>query len=110
MEASEGIQSEQRFGSLWPAFPKCERAAKTSIAPLLERGAIVILPGYLGRGPAGEVVTLRRGGSHLSPPLLPPNRGASPPPPYQEGGRPHAPRPENRPGPPRLPRLHLPRD
>ncbi len=77
LDATEVIHTEQRLGSLWPAFPKCERAAKKSIAPLLERGAIVILPGYLGRGPMGEVVTLGRGGSDFSAAIIARSVGAS---------------------------------
>ena len=71
------IIAERRSGTLWPNFPKCERAAKKSIAPLLDRGAVVILPGYLGRGPAGEVVTLGRGGSDFSAAIIARSVGAS---------------------------------
>ncbi len=66
LDATEVIHTEQRLGSLWPDLAKCERAAKKTIVPLLERGAVVILPGYLGSGPAAEVVTLGRGGSDFS--------------------------------------------
>src|SRR5258706_10942469 len=66
IDATELIHTEQRLGSLWPDFAKCERAAKKTILPLLERNAVVILPGYIGRGPSGEVVTLGRGGSDFA--------------------------------------------
>lgn len=77
VDATEVIHTEQRLGSLWPDLPRCERAAKKSIAPLLERGAVVILPGYLGRGAAGEVVTLGRGGSDFSAAIVARSVGAS---------------------------------
>jgi aspartokinase/homoserine dehydrogenase 1 len=77
VDATEIIHTEQRLGSLWPDFARCERAAKKILLPLLERRAVVILPGYLGRGPAGEVVTLGRGGSDFSAAIAARSIGAS---------------------------------
>jgi aspartokinase/homoserine dehydrogenase 1 len=70
VDATDVIIAERRSGTLWPNFSKCERAAKKHIVPLLDKGSIVIVPGYLGSGADGEVVTLGRGGSDFSAAIL----------------------------------------
>ncbi|HEX8169617.1 MAG TPA: bifunctional aspartate kinase/homoserine dehydrogenase I [Thermoanaerobaculia bacterium] len=76
VDATDIIVTETRLGSLWPDFAKCERAAKRHLAPLVARGCVVVMPGYLGRGPDGEVVTLGRGGSDFSAAILARSSGA----------------------------------
>ena len=76
VDATEIIVTENKLGSLWPVFPKCERAAKKRILPLLDAGRVVIMPGYIGSGPDGEVVTLGRGGSDFSAAILARSLGA----------------------------------
>ena len=66
VDATDVIMTGRRLGSVWPDLQKCERAAKKVIAPLLARGLVVVMPGYLGRGADGEVVTLGRGGTDFS--------------------------------------------
>ena len=75
-DAVDLIIAERRLGSLWPDFTKCERAAKKIIGPLLSRGMVVVVPGFIGRGPDGEVVTLGRGGSDFSAAILARSTGA----------------------------------
>ena len=70
VDAADIIMTERRLGTVWPVFPKCERAARREIVPILSAGRVVIMPGYLGRGPDGEVVTLGRGGSDFSAAIL----------------------------------------
>ncbi|MEO8381714.1 MAG: bifunctional aspartate kinase/homoserine dehydrogenase I [Acidobacteriota bacterium] len=70
VDATEIVITELRLGSLWPNFLKCERAAKKLILPLLAKGRVVVVPGYLGRGPGGEIVTLGRGGTDFSAAIL----------------------------------------
>ena len=77
VDAPDVILTERRLGSLWPNFQRCERAAKKLVTPLLDDGKVVILPGYLGSGPDGEVVTLGRGGSDFSAAILARSLGAS---------------------------------
>ena len=69
IDASEVIFTERRLGSLWPDFAKCERAAKKKIVPQVEQ-RIVVVPGFLGTGPGGELVTLGRGGSDFSAAII----------------------------------------
>jgi aspartokinase/homoserine dehydrogenase 1 len=70
VDAPEVIVTERRLGNLWPNFPRCERNAKKLVLPLLDDGRVVVMPGYLGSGPDGEVVTLGRGGSDFSAAIL----------------------------------------
>jgi bifunctional aspartokinase / homoserine dehydrogenase 1 len=70
VDATEVIITDRRGGTLWPNFSKCERAGKKHIIPILDRGKVVVVPGYLGSGPDGEVVTLGRGGSDFSAAIL----------------------------------------
>jgi bifunctional aspartokinase / homoserine dehydrogenase 1 len=76
VDAPEVILTERRLGSLWPSFTRCERAAKKILVPLLEAGRVVIVPGFVGGGPDGEVVTLGRGGSDFSAAILARSLGA----------------------------------
>ncbi|HEX9162444.1 MAG TPA: bifunctional aspartate kinase/homoserine dehydrogenase I [Thermoanaerobaculia bacterium] len=76
VDATDVVLTERRAGTLWPNFARCERAGKKHIIPLLEKGSPVIVPGYLGSGPDGEVVTLGRGGSDFSAAILARSLGA----------------------------------
>ncbi|MDP9193957.1 MAG: bifunctional aspartate kinase/homoserine dehydrogenase I [Acidobacteriota bacterium] len=76
VDAYDVIITERRMGSLWPNFNRCERAAKKHVLPILEGGRVAIMPGYLGSGPDGEVVTLGRGGSDFSAAILARSVGA----------------------------------
>jgi aspartokinase/homoserine dehydrogenase 1 len=70
VDATDVILTEHRLGSLWPNFGRCERAAKKHVLPILEEGRVVVMPGFLGSGPDGEIVTLGRGGTDFSAAIL----------------------------------------
>ncbi|MGZ5443780.1 MAG: bifunctional aspartate kinase/homoserine dehydrogenase I [Thermoanaerobaculia bacterium] len=70
VEATDVILTEHRLGSLWPNFARCERAAKKHVLPILGEGRVVVMPGFLGSGPDGEIVTLGRGGTDFSAAIL----------------------------------------
>jgi aspartokinase/homoserine dehydrogenase 1 len=76
VDAVDIISTERRLGSLWPHLEDCERAAKKRIAPLLAKGSIVVMPGFIGSGPDGELVTLGRGGTDFSAAILARSIGA----------------------------------
>jgi bifunctional aspartokinase / homoserine dehydrogenase 1 len=76
VDAPDVIHTERRLGSLWPKFTACERNAKKIVLPILASGRVVIMPGYIGSGPDGEVVTLGRGGSDFSAAILARSIGA----------------------------------
>ena len=70
VDATDVILTEHRLGSLWPNFARCERAAKKHVLPILDDGRVVVMPGFLGSGPDGEIVTLGRGGTDFSAAIL----------------------------------------
>src|SRR5437762_11546334 len=76
IDAVEIIETERRLGSLWPHLPQCERAAKKIIAPLVAKNLVVVMPGFIGSGPDGELVTLGRGGTDFSAAILARSIGA----------------------------------
>ncbi|HKO59156.1 MAG TPA: bifunctional aspartate kinase/homoserine dehydrogenase I [Thermoanaerobaculia bacterium] len=76
VDATEVVLTERRLGSLWPNLQRCERAARKLIVPLLDNGSVVVMPGFLGSGPDGEVVTLGRGGTDFSAAILARSIGA----------------------------------
>jgi aspartokinase/homoserine dehydrogenase 1 len=63
VDTTEVVFADRKNGTLWPDFARCERAARKVVVPLVDEGKLVIIPGYIGSGPDGEVVTLGRGGS-----------------------------------------------
>ena len=63
VDTTSVVFADRKNGSLWPDLPKCERAAQKIVRPLVDAGKVVIIPGYIGSGPEGEVITLGRGGS-----------------------------------------------
>jgi aspartokinase/homoserine dehydrogenase 1 len=77
VDALDVILTERRLGSLWPNLPRCERAARKLVVPEIEGGRVVVMPGFIGSGPDGEVVTLGRGGSDFSAAILARSIGAS---------------------------------
>src|SRR4029078_2883497 len=51
--------------------------AQRVLGPLLNRGTIPVVPGFIGATPTGELATLGRGGSDLTATLLARSLGAS---------------------------------
>jgi aspartokinase/homoserine dehydrogenase 1 len=70
VDAVDVITTERRLGSLWPDLNACERNARKLIAPHIAKGQVVVMPGYIGSGPDGELVTLGRGGTDFSAAIL----------------------------------------
>ncbi|HXT49142.1 MAG TPA: aspartate kinase, partial [Gemmatimonadaceae bacterium] len=70
VDATRVIRTDDAFGGATPDFAATDRAARAVIRPLLARGEIAIVPGFLGVSPDGAVTTLGRGGSDLSATLL----------------------------------------
>ncbi|MEA2336019.1 MAG: bifunctional aspartokinase / homoserine dehydrogenase 1, partial [Thermoanaerobaculia bacterium] len=76
IDAVDIIATERRLGAIWPNLPKCERAAKKHVLPLLAEGKVVVIPGYIASGPDGSLVTLGRGGSDFSAAIIARSVGA----------------------------------
>lgn len=77
IDAAAVVRTEKRHGSVWPDFDLCKDAAEELILPELRSGRIVVLPGFIGSGVNGEVVTLGRGGSDFSAAIVARSIGAS---------------------------------
>ena len=70
VDATEVVQTDGTFGNASPDLRRTERTARTVLRPLLGRGVVPVVPGFLGAAPDGQVATLGRGGSDLTATLL----------------------------------------
>src|SRR6184192_3248351 len=70
VDATEIVQTDGTFGNASPDLRRTERSARTALRPVLARGAVPVVPGFLGAAPDGQVATLGRGGSDLTATLL----------------------------------------
>ncbi len=70
VDALEVIKSDGVFGNAFPDLALTARCARRTLLPLLERGIVPVLPGFLSAAPDGQVATLGRGGSDLTATLL----------------------------------------
>src|SRR3954463_2437638 len=77
VDATEVIHTDGMFGQASPDFARTDRNTQRALQPLLARGVIPVVPGFLGATPAGEVATLGRGGSDLTATLLARGLGAA---------------------------------
>jgi aspartokinase/homoserine dehydrogenase 1 len=66
VDATELIPVERRDGISFPDLQATEARVAERVLPLLEEGQIVVVPGFIGTGPDGELVTLGRGGTDLT--------------------------------------------
>ncbi len=62
----EVIITDGPYGDASPDPAATRESARKVIAPLLRKGGIVVVPGFLGRAPDGGTATLGRGGSDLT--------------------------------------------
>jgi len=70
VEATDVVRAEGPHGNASPNIEDTARAADDVLRPIIDRGVVPVVPGFVGRSPAGEVVTLGRGGSDLTATLL----------------------------------------
>ena len=64
------IRTDGRHGDAAPDLARTDVAASRVLSPMLARGLIVVIPGFIGAGNDGVTVTLGRGGSDLSATVL----------------------------------------
>ena len=76
VDGQEVVHTDAAFGQASPDYPRTERAVQRVLAPLLARGIVPVVPGFIGATPEGEVATLGRGGSDLTATLLARGLGA----------------------------------
>ncbi len=70
VDALDVVKSDARFGHASPNLALTDRAARNVLAPLLARGVIPVVPGFIAATPDGQLATLGRGGSDLTATLL----------------------------------------
>src|SRR3989442_2148046 len=70
VDAVDVVQTDGTFGAASADLKLTERRARRALRPLLARGVVPIVPGFLGAAPDGQVATLGRGGSDLTATLL----------------------------------------
>jgi aspartokinase/homoserine dehydrogenase 1 len=70
VSALEVIATDGRPGQASPDLGSTDRRARGRLRPLLRKGVVPIVPGFLGADSEGRVVTLGRGGSDLTATLL----------------------------------------
>ncbi|HXJ31622.1 MAG TPA: aspartate kinase [Gemmatimonadales bacterium] len=70
VDAALVVKTDGTFGGAAPNLTRTERAARKTLVPLLARGIVPVVPGFLGATPDGHVATLGRGGSDLTATLL----------------------------------------
>jgi aspartokinase/homoserine dehydrogenase 1 len=70
VDAVDVIKTDGSFGQAAPDVRGTERAARRVLRPLLSKGVIPVVPGFIGSTSDGHVATLGRGGSDLTATLL----------------------------------------
>ena len=70
VDALDVVHTDAAFGQASPDFVRTDRSAQRTLLPLVARGIVPVVPGFLGATPMGEVATLGRGGSDLTATLL----------------------------------------
>ncbi len=70
VNALEVVQSDASFGHASPNLGATRRRARGVLGPLVRRGIVPVVPGFLAATPDGQLATLGRGGSDLTATLL----------------------------------------
>lgn len=70
IEATDVIHTDGRFGQAGPDYARTDRGVQRVLLPLLERGIVPVVPGFVGSTPSGDIATLGRGGSDLTAALV----------------------------------------
>jgi bifunctional aspartokinase / homoserine dehydrogenase 1 len=70
IDAVDVVHTDEGFGQAAPDYTRTDRAAHRILSPMIARGIVPVLPGFLGATPSGEVATLGRGGSDLTATLM----------------------------------------
>jgi aspartokinase/homoserine dehydrogenase 1 len=69
-DAADVIATDGQHGGAAPNVAETTRRARKALRPLISRGTIAVVPGFIGRAPDGSVATMGRGGSDLTATLL----------------------------------------
>jgi len=77
VDALDLVHTDGVFGRAAPDLARTDRSVQRMLAPLLARGIVPVVPGFIGATPEGEVATMGRGGSDLTATLLARGLGAA---------------------------------
>jgi bifunctional aspartokinase / homoserine dehydrogenase 1 len=69
-DATDVVVTDMQHGGATPNILETEKLARRLLRPVLDAGAIAVVPGYIGKAPDGSIATLGRGGSDLTATLL----------------------------------------
>ena len=70
VDAAQLIVTDDRFQDALPDFPATTDRTRAGLLPLLERGVVPVVTGFVGATPTGITTTLGRGGSDYSAAIL----------------------------------------
>ncbi|MGI9041099.1 MAG: aspartate kinase, partial [Gemmatimonadales bacterium] len=70
VDALEVVHTDGAFGQANPDFARTDQSIQRVLLPLIARGIVPVVPGFLGATPEGGIATLGRGGSDLTATLL----------------------------------------
>ncbi|HEX5386376.1 MAG TPA: bifunctional aspartate kinase/homoserine dehydrogenase I [Gemmatimonadales bacterium] len=70
VDAADVVRTDAHFGHASPDYDRTDRAGQRALEPLLARGIVPVVPGFVGASPGGDVTTLGRGGSDLTATLI----------------------------------------
>jgi len=65
-----GITTDDAFGEAVPIHRATTRSVRRGLTPMLERGEVPVVAGFIARSKGGEITTLGRGGSDYTATLL----------------------------------------
>ncbi|HWQ12278.1 MAG TPA: aspartate kinase [Roseiflexaceae bacterium] len=66
VDATELVLTTAEFGSAVPVYPQTRERTRARLLPLMERGVVPVVTGFIGATESGAVTTLGRGGSDYS--------------------------------------------
>ena len=66
LDATQLIATDSNFGSASVHWPETNAAIEAKLRPLLDKGIVPVITGFIGATPDGHVTTLGRGGSDYS--------------------------------------------
>ncbi len=70
MEATHLVVTDDRFGEAAPIMDATCRKSRTALLPMLERGTVPVVTGFIGATERGIPTTLGRGGSDFSASIM----------------------------------------
>jgi len=70
VDAATLVRTDGQHGAAGPHVAETARVARRKLGPVIAKGVVPVVPGFIGQAPDGSVTTLGRGGSDLTATLL----------------------------------------